>query len=85
MNIKTIAVVAALTATALCAAGTASAAPALSTPASVAKQSTAQYGTWTPAGQATAPLTRAQVYKQLVHAERDGEMNYLNNDLFAHS
>ncbi|CAB3754606.1 hypothetical protein B7G54_12085 [Burkholderia puraquae] len=30
------------------------------------------------------PLTRAQVYRQLVRAERDGELAQLNRELYSH-
>ncbi|VWB45841.1 DUF4148 domain-containing protein [Burkholderia seminalis] len=31
-----------------------------------------------------APLTRAQVYRELVHAERDGQLAQLNRELYSH-
>ncbi|KAF1032468.1 DUF4148 domain-containing protein [Burkholderia sp. Ac-20384] len=30
------------------------------------------------------PLTRAQVYRELVHAERDGQLAQLNRELYSH-
>jgi hypothetical protein len=35
-------------------------------------------------GQAVAPRTRAQVYGELVQAEKDGQLAYLNSTLYAH-
>ncbi|MGP8473681.1 DUF4148 domain-containing protein [Burkholderia sp. PR2] len=31
-----------------------------------------------------APLTRAQVYRELVRAERDGQLAQLNRELYSH-
>lgn len=43
-----------------------------------------------PAGQSVAPydqplagMTRAQIYKQLVHAEKDGQLAYLYSTIYA--
>ncbi|CAE6817962.1 DUF4148 domain-containing protein [Paraburkholderia nemoris] len=42
-------------------------------------------GSWVPPyGQATGEKTRAQVYQELVHAEKDGQLAYLNSTLYAH-
>lgn len=42
-------------------------------------------GQWVPPdGQAVAPKTRAQVYQELVHAEQDGQLQYLNSTLYSH-
>ena len=42
-------------------------------------------GSWVaPYGQATTGKTRAQVYQELVHAEKDGQLAYLNSTLYAH-
>jgi hypothetical protein len=42
-------------------------------------------GQWVPPyGQAIAPKTRAQVYQELVHAEQDGQMAYLDSTLYSH-
>jgi hypothetical protein len=42
-------------------------------------------GSWvSPYGQATGGKTRAQVYQELVHAEKDGQLAYLNSTLYAH-
>lgn len=44
-----------------------------------------QDGAWVPPyGQAIAPKTRAQVYGELVQAEKDGQLNYLNSVVYAH-
>jgi hypothetical protein len=44
-----------------------------------------QDGSWVPpGGQAIAPKTRAEVYGELVHAEKDGQLAYLNSTLYAH-
>lgn len=46
---------------------------------------TPQNGTWVPPnGQAIAPKTRAEVYGELVQAEKDGQLAYLNSTLYAH-
>jgi hypothetical protein len=40
---------------------------------------------WTPPyGQPVVEKTRAQVYHELVQAEQDGQLNYLNSTLYAH-
>ncbi|MEA3089746.1 MAG: hypothetical protein QOJ04_1088 [Caballeronia sp.] len=42
-------------------------------------------GQWVPPyGQAVAPKTRAQVYQELVHAEQDGQLAYLDSTLYSH-
>ncbi len=42
-------------------------------------------GSWVaPYGQPTAQKTRAQVYRELVHAEQDGQLAHLNSTLYAH-
>jgi hypothetical protein len=44
----------------------------------------AQAGQWAPPyGQAVQPKTRAQVYHELVQAEKDGQMAYLNSTLYS--
>jgi RNA polymerase-interacting CarD/CdnL/TRCF family regulator len=44
-----------------------------------------QGGQWVPPyGQPIAGKTRAQVYQQLVHAEKDGQLSYLDKTLYAH-
>lgn len=37
-----------------------------------------------PYGQPTMQKTRAQVYQELVQAERDGQLAYLNSTVYAH-
>lgn len=37
-----------------------------------------------PHGQAPVEKTRAQVYNELVHAERDGQLATLNSTVYAH-
>jgi hypothetical protein len=50
-----------------------------------AAMTTAQNGAWVPPeGQAIAPKTRAQVYQELVQAEQDGQLAYLNSTVYAH-
>jgi hypothetical protein len=45
----------------------------------------AQAGGWVPPyGQPVAEKTRAQVYQELVEAEKDGQLAYLNSTLYAH-
>ncbi|WP_206997161.1 DUF4148 domain-containing protein [Trinickia mobilis] len=42
-------------------------------------------GQWTaPYGQPVQEKTRAQVYHELVQAEQDGQLNYLNSTLYSH-
>jgi len=42
-------------------------------------------GSWVPPyGQPTVGKTRAQVYRELVHAEQDGQLAYLNSTIYAH-
>ncbi|HLX03843.1 MAG TPA: DUF4148 domain-containing protein [Trinickia sp.] len=42
-------------------------------------------GQWTPPyGQPVQEKTRAQVYQELVQAEQDGQLNYLNSLLYSH-
>lgn len=42
-------------------------------------------GTWVaPYGQPVVEKTRAQVYRELVHAEKDGQLAYLNSTVYAH-
>jgi hypothetical protein len=55
-------------------------------PTTVAMSNAApQDGAWVPpSGQAIAPKTRAQVYAELVQAEKDGQLNYLNTVVYAH-
>jgi hypothetical protein len=44
-----------------------------------------QAGQWVPPyGEEQAPKTRAQVYQELVHAEQDGQMQYLNSTIYEH-
>jgi curli biogenesis system outer membrane secretion channel CsgG len=41
---------------------------------------------WTsPYGQSAQQKTRAQVYQDLVHAEKDGQIRYLNSTVYAGS
>jgi hypothetical protein len=47
--------------------------------------SSPQVGGWVPPyGQPVAEKTRAQVYQELVEAEKDGQLAYLNSTLYAH-
>ncbi len=60
---------------------------AMSAPASTpaASSALAQAGQWVPPyGQPIAGKTRAQVYQELVQAEQDGQLAYLNSTLYAH-
>ncbi|MBN3754744.1 DUF4148 domain-containing protein [Paraburkholderia sp. Tr-20389] len=53
--------------------------------ASVSAPSASQAGQWVaPYGQPTAEKTRAQVYHELVKAEKDGQLAYLDSTLYAH-
>lgn len=60
--------------------------PGNAAPATVAMSNAAPQdaGTWVPPSQAIAPKTRAQVYGELVQAEKDGQLNYLNTVVYAH-
>ncbi len=40
--------------------------------------------TWQPDGQASSGKTRAQVYQELIHAQQDGQLAYLDRTLYAH-
>lgn len=42
----------------------------------------AQVGQWVPPDEAAQPKTRAQVYQELVQAEKDGQIAYLNSTLY---
>ena len=74
------------TSTAFAQSNPATAANASNTTTTVAMSSAApQDGAWVPPyGQAVAPKTRAQVYGELVQAEKDGQLNYLNSVVYAH-
>ncbi|MFP3588228.1 DUF4148 domain-containing protein [Paraburkholderia sp. SIMBA_055] len=53
--------------------------------ASNAASPTSATGGWVaPYGQPVAGKTRAQVYQELVHAEQDGQLAYLNSTIYAH-
>ncbi|WP_028228226.1 DUF4148 domain-containing protein [Paraburkholderia ferrariae] len=56
-------------------------------PAQVAQVGqSAQAGQWVaPYGQPVAQKTRAQVYNELIQAEQDGQLAYLNSTIYAHS
>ncbi|WOD13535.1 DUF4148 domain-containing protein [Paraburkholderia kirstenboschensis] len=44
----------------------------------------AQPGQWVPPyDEAVQPETRAQVYQELVHAEKDGQLAYLDSTIYA--
>lgn len=48
-------------------------------------QSAGGAGTWVaPYGQPVVGETRAQVYQELVHAEKDGQLAYLDSTVYAH-
>ncbi|WP_027796358.1 DUF4148 domain-containing protein [Paraburkholderia acidipaludis] len=54
-------------------------------PANTAPASTAANGAAMPAyGQPAHEKTRAEVYQELVRAEQDGQLKYLNSTLYAH-
>jgi hypothetical protein len=54
--------------------------------AQVAQVATPGYdGQWVaPYGQPVHEKTRAEVYQELVHAEQDGQLQYLNSTLYSH-
>jgi hypothetical protein len=54
-------------------------------PSATGTTTVSQPGQWVPPyGQAIAPKTRAQVYQELVQAENDGQLAYLNSTLYSH-
>jgi multidrug efflux pump subunit AcrA (membrane-fusion protein) len=54
-------------------------------PTSVQPTPTTQVGDWAPQyGVKVQPKTRAQVYQELVHAERDGQLQRLDRTLYWH-
>jgi Domain of unknown function (DUF4148) len=58
--------------------------PAQSTATIASNDAPAAGQSWvSPYSESTAPKTRAQVYHELVQAERDGEMQYLNSTVYA--
>ncbi|MBN3856607.1 DUF4148 domain-containing protein [Paraburkholderia sp. Ac-20340] len=65
-------------------------APQASHQAGIAAQTATQIqtadNTWVPPyGQPVAQKTRAQVYQELIQAENDGQLAYLDSVVFAHS
>ncbi|MFM0203175.1 DUF4148 domain-containing protein [Paraburkholderia fungorum] len=60
--------------------------PATSVVAQVASNdgSTAQSQSVAAYGQPVHEKTRAEVYQELVHAEQDGQLAYLNSTVYAH-
>jgi hypothetical protein len=62
-----------------------SAAPANTSAPAAAPMMVAQSGQWTaPYGQAIPEKTRGQVYRSLIHAEQDGQIAYLDKNVYAH-
>ncbi|WGS51197.1 DUF4148 domain-containing protein [Paraburkholderia sp. D15] len=60
-------------------------APAMQVAANPTPTTSNATGSWVaPYGQPTQGKTRAQVYQELVHAEQDGQLAYLNSTLYAH-
>jgi hypothetical protein len=61
---------------------------AVTAPASssqIAQTGDTQAGQWVPPyGQPVHQKTRAEVYQELVHAEQDGQLAYLNSTIYAH-
>jgi Domain of unknown function (DUF4148) len=52
----------------------------------VAQAQSSDAGQWTPPfGQPAQQKTRAQVYQELVHAEKDGQIAYLDSTVYAGS
>ncbi|HTI18061.1 MAG TPA: DUF4148 domain-containing protein [Trinickia sp.] len=78
--------IAVVTATACASAFAQTSSPAQSSPDSAqiaSNETSAPNGRWVPPyGQPTQPKTRAQVYQELVHAENDGQMAYLNSHVY---
>jgi Domain of unknown function (DUF4148) len=51
----------------------------------LAQAATSQDGTWVPPyGQSIQGKTRAQVYHELVQAQQDGQLAFLNSTIYAH-
>jgi hypothetical protein len=66
-------------------------APAAQQPAATAQLAQNSYSAADQAGQWVSPeaqestgKTRAQVYQELVHAEQDGQLQYLNSTIYEH-
>ncbi|WP_070108036.1 DUF4148 domain-containing protein [Burkholderia plantarii] len=54
-------------------------------PMAATNATNAQPGPWVaPYGQPAREKTRAEVYQELVQAEQDGQLKYLNSTLYAH-
>ncbi|WP_028228249.1 DUF4148 domain-containing protein [Paraburkholderia ferrariae] len=63
--------------------------PTISTTAAAATttqaQTTPYNGGWVPPyGEPVHEKTRAEVYQELIQAEKDGQLDYLNSTLYAH-
>jgi hypothetical protein len=62
-----------------------STAPASTASTAAAPVMVAQAGQWAaPYGQAIPEKTRGQVYRSLIHAEQDGQLAYLDKNVYAH-
>jgi hypothetical protein len=60
-------------------------AAATASPPADAPSAVTQAGQWTPPyGQPVAGKTRAEVYQELIQAEKDGQLQYLNSTLYSH-
>ncbi|WP_246796171.1 DUF4148 domain-containing protein [Burkholderia perseverans] len=58
---------------------------AAATATSATSATNAQPGRWVaPYGRPVHEKTRAEVYQELVQAEQDGQLKYLNSTLYAH-
>jgi hypothetical protein len=67
------------------AAGTQPGQPAATQVASIEAAPTTGPGAWVPPyGQPVHEKTRAEVYHELVQAEQDGQLAYLNSTVYAH-
>jgi hypothetical protein len=54
-------------------------------PSAAGSTTVSQTGQWVPPdGQTIAPKTRVRVYQELVQAENDGQLAYLNSTLYSH-
>jgi hypothetical protein len=58
------------------------AAPFTSSDTKVAQSTLGQPGSWQP--DISTGKTRAQVHRELVHAEQDGHLQYLDHTFYAH-
>jgi hypothetical protein len=84
VNMKTLMIVAALAGVLTTTSAFAQSANAGTAATQVSANAVAQGNQVSPYGQPVAQKTRAQVYQELVQAEQDGQLAYLNATVYAH-